>query len=152
MNTLSPWSGMLLLMLVLPVQAATETATDGLRRCSRETDERQRLACFDALANALPKIKEDQFGMTANIVQKRDPTGWHDPKKEEISGKIVALRQSATGQWIFTLDNGQVWIQADPNTNTRFVVGETVRLEHGAMSSLWLAADHGRMTRVKRIS
>jgi hypothetical protein len=64
----------------------------------------------------------------------------------------VALREAAEGQLVFTLDNQQVWIQAEVKSRIQFAVGDVVHIEHGAMGSLWLAADKGRKTRVKRIS
>jgi hypothetical protein len=144
------------IMLILslaspPVSAAVEPLADGLRRCLLETDERKRLACFDALASALPKIRSDQFGMTVDIARKRDPVAESKNENESLSGKIAALQEAPRGEYIFTLDNGQIWIQAELRSNIRFEVGDAVQIEHGAMSSLWLAADHHRKTRVKRI-
>lgn len=144
------------IMLVLalagaPVVAGIEPVSDGLRRCSMETDEQKRLACFDALANALPKIQSDQFGMTVDIARKRDPVAVTRSESESLSGKIAALQEAPHGEYIFTLESGQIWIQAESRPSTRFAVGETVQIEHGAMGSLWLAADHHRKTRVKRI-
>ncbi len=134
-----------------PVFAAIEPIADGLRRCSLQTDEQKRLACFDALASALPKIQSDQFGMTADIERKRDPVAVSKSENESLSAKIAALIEAPRGGYIFTLDNGQIWIQAELRSNIRFEVGDAVQIEHGAMSSLWLAADHHRKTRVKRI-
>jgi hypothetical protein len=142
----------LLVPACMPAFGGTEALSDGLRRCGRESDQTQRLACFDALVNSLPKIEADQFGMTADVAQKRNPSTSRPQQSESLTGKIVALREAAEGRLIFTLDNGQVWAQAESRPNIRFAVGDTVRLEHGAMSSLWLAADHDRKTRVKRIS
>jgi hypothetical protein len=143
---------MLILTLATPtVFAAIEPLADGLRRCSLESDEAKRLACFDALASALPKIRSDQFGMTVDIARKRDPVAGFDSRNDVLPGKITALQEVANGQFIFTLDNGQLWIQAEPKPGVHFAVGETVQIEHGAMGSLWLAADHHRKTRVKRI-
>ena len=68
-----------------------------------------------------------------------------------LTGKILALRQGPRGEWIFTLDNQQVWDQTEAELSKRFEVGETVHIEHGAMGSLWLAADKGRKTRVRRV-
>ena len=136
----------------LPAFGVTEALSDGLRRCARESEQTQRLACFDALASSLPKIEADQFGMTADIAHKRAPTADYDNKKEVLTGTIRALRQGPRGELIFTLDNNQVWRQDQPSPNISFSVGEAVRIEHGAMSSLWLAADHGRKTKVRRVS
>ena len=134
-----------------PALAAIEPLAEGLRRCSLETDEGKRLTCFDSLASALPKIKSDQFGMTVDIERKRDPAAVSRSENESLPGKISALVEAPRGEYIFTLDNGQIWIQAEPRSNIRFAVGEAVQIEHGAMGSLWLAADHHRKTKVKRI-
>jgi hypothetical protein len=142
----------LLVPVCLPAFGGTEALSDGVRRCARESDQTQRLACFDALASSLPKIEADQFGMTADVAHQRNPGVSRPQQSEALTGKIVALREGAQGQLIFTLDNGQVWAQAESRPGIRFAVGDAVRLEHGAMSSLWLSADHERKTRVKRIS
>ena len=130
---------------------AAETVDDGLRRCAKEHDQTKRLACFDALASSLPKIEADRIGLTADIKHQRDPVAVEEAKHETLSGKIVGLRQAPRGEYIFTLDNQQVWIQEEVKPNIVFAVGEAVRIEHGAMSSLWLAADKGRKVRVKRM-
>jgi hypothetical protein len=142
----------LLFPACVPAFGGTEAPGDGLRRCARESDQTQRLACFDALVSSLPKIEADQFGMTADVAQKRNPDTFRPKQSEAITGKIVALREGAQGRLIFTLDNGQVWAQTESRPSISFAVGDAVRLEHGAMSSLWLAADRDRKTRVKRIS
>jgi len=146
------WPVILVLALTSgPALAAVEPLAEGLRRCSLETHEGKRLACFDALAGALPKIQSDQFGMTVDIERKRDPVALTKSENESLSGKIAALMEAPRGEYIFTLDNGQIWMQAELRTSIRFEVGDAVRIEHGAMSSLWLAADRHRKTRVKRI-
>jgi hypothetical protein len=135
----------------LPALAWPERLDDALRRCAKEHDQTQRLACFDALVGTLPQIEADRFGMTADIKRKRDPVAVQQAKNEVLSGKIAYLRQAPHGEWIFTLDNQQVWMQAEARANIQFAVGEAVHIEHGAMSSLWLAADKNRKVRVKRL-
>ena len=130
---------------------AAETVDDGLRRCAKEHEQTQRLACFDALASSLPQIQADRIGLTADIKRQRDPVAVQEAKHETLSGKIVGLRQAPRGEYIFTLDDQQVWIQAEAKPNIVFAVGEAVRIEHGAMSSLWLVADKNRKVRVKRL-
>jgi len=145
--------GLILLSCVaLPALALNNPLADGVRQCASETDQAKRLACFDALAASLPKVQADQFGLTADIARKRDPVGERQAAEAVLPGKIVALGQSRDGKFIFTLDNKQVWIQAEMKTTIEFEVGDDVHIEHGAMGSLWLAADKGRKTRVKRVS
>jgi hypothetical protein len=125
---------------------------DGLRHCAAESDQAKRLACFDRLAATVPKVEADQFGLTADIAHKRAPVAAQKPTEAVLPGKIIALRQGPRGELIFTLDNQQVWDQSEPEPSKTFKVGEDVHIEHGAMGSLWLSADKGRKTRVKRVS
>jgi hypothetical protein len=133
-------------------QALPNPLADGLQRCAAETDQGKRLACFDALAASVPKVEADQFGLTSDIAQKRDPVAVQKTVEAVLPGKIVALRLGARGELVFTLDNRQVWDQTQVEPNKEFKIGEDVHIEHGAMGSLWLAADKGRKTKVKRIS
>ena len=127
---------------------------EGLRKCASEADQARRLACFDALAATVPKVEADQFGLTADIARKHDPATPAPPlvAPEILPGKIVSLRETSSGELIFTLDNKQVWMQTQVEAGKRFAVGENVHIEHGAMGTWWLAAEKGRKTRVKRIS
>ena len=145
---------LLLAVWVLPLDARAEPLSDGLQRCARETDEHLRLKCFDELAGSVPQLKRDQFGMTGAIAQQRDPSAPKPPfvDPEVLNSKIAGLRQGSHGEYIFTLDNGQVWEEQESRPGVRFSVGEVVQIKHGTMSSLWLSASSRRMTRVKRIS
>ena len=142
---------LLLVASCLPPLVSAETLDDGLRRCAKEHDQTKRLTCFDALASSLPQIQADRIGLTADIKRQRDPVAVEEAKHEVISGKIVGVQQAPRGEWIFTLDNQQVWKQAEAKASIQFAVGEAVHIEHGAMSSLWLAADKGRKVRVTRL-
>jgi hypothetical protein len=147
----SPSLGLFLAASWLPALAGAENLDDALRRCARESDPAQRLACFDAVVSSLPQLEADRFGITADIEHQRDPAV--QPAKDQVlSAKIAGLRRAPEGEWIFTLDNRQVWVQAEATPNLQFAVGEGVHIEHGAMSSLWLVADKHRKVRVKRLS
>ena len=149
------------LVVVGFVSAAARAAlpnplADGLRHCASESDQAKRLACFDALAASVPKVQADQFGLTSDIAQKREPVPQKEVAKkaaeEVLPGTIMRLGQGPQGELVFTLDNHQVWMQSQVDSRFSFAVGEQVHIEHGAMGSLWLAADHGRKTKVRRIS
>jgi hypothetical protein len=136
----------------LPAHALPNPLAEGLRRCASETDQAKRLSCFDSLTAALPKVEADQFGLTADIAHKRDPVVERPAVEETLTGTIKAVHTAPRGELVFILDNQQVWIQAEVNSRIQFAVGETVHIEHGAMGSLWLAADKARKTKVKRIA
>jgi hypothetical protein len=135
----------------LPALVSADNLEDALRRCAKSSDQAQRLACFDTIVSKLPQAEADRFGMTVDILRKRDPQAEQQAKGAVLDGKIAGLRQAPRGEWIFTLDNRQVWIEAEPRPNIEFAVGESVHIEHGTMSSLWLVADQHRKVRVKRL-
>jgi hypothetical protein len=147
-----------------PVFALTNPLESGLLKCSKETEQAARLACFDALVTTIPRVKADEFGLTAEVARKHAPpvaepaatdTAAAETAAAEtavLPGKIVALRFAPRGEIIFTLDNQQVWMQSEVEPSKQFALGDAVRIEHGAMGSYWLAADKARKTKVKRIS
>lgn len=151
MTVRPPWSLLLLLAASLPATAGAGSLEEALRRCASNSEPVQRLSCFDAVVSTLPRFEADRFGLTADIEQQRDPRAVHEAKDETLSGKISALGQTPRGKVIFTLDNQQVWVEAEANSHVQFAVGEEVRIEHSAMSALWLVADHHRRVRVKRL-
>jgi hypothetical protein len=152
MTSCAYWSLVLFLAAgCLPALAGAENLESALRRCAKESDQAQRLACFDAIVRTLPQVEADRFGMTADIKHKRDPVAVQQAKDEVLTGKISGLRQAPHGEWIFTLDNRQVWLEAEARPDIQFAVGEDVHIEHGAMSALWLVADKHRRVRVKRL-
>jgi hypothetical protein len=141
---------LLLMAGCLPALTVAQSLDDALRRCAKQSDEAQRLGCFDAVVSTLPQFEADRIGMTADIGHKRDPAAPRT-KDETLSARISGLRQTPRGEFVFSLDNGQVWVQAEPSPGIHFAVDEDVRIEHGAMSSLWLLADGHRKVRVKRL-
>ncbi len=143
--------GLCLAASCLPALAGAEKLDDALRRCARQNDQAQRLTCFDAVVSTLPQLEADRFGMTANIERQRDPVAVQQAKEQVLSGTISGLRQAPQGELIFTLDNGQAWVQAENTPSVQFAVGEDVHIEHGSMSSLWLVADRHRKVRVTRL-
>jgi hypothetical protein len=141
----------LLAATCVPVRGATDSLEADLRRCAQERESTPRLACFDALVSKLPQLDADRVGMTAEIERRRSSAAPEPAKDPMLSGKITGLQQAAEDQWIFTLDNRQVWEQSEPKHSIRFAVGETVYIEHGAMDSLWLVGSHNRKVRVRRL-
>jgi hypothetical protein len=151
MRTLCRMPWLLLVLAGLPVLAWAEPLADGLRRCAGEADRERRLACYDAIVRSLPQVEADQFGMSTAIAKQRDPESLRHADTAVLPATIAALQEGRSGGWVFTLDNGQVWVQVEPKPGIRFEVGEKVQIERGALGSLWLAADRGRKARVRRV-
>jgi hypothetical protein len=156
------------LLFVQGAAVASESSLeDRLRHCSQETEEHARVLCFDAVVSALPKIKTDQFGMNASVEHQKvaaHPKGAPDQKNapsspgdegsavpSRLSARISALRQDSSGDYVFTLDNGQIWQQAETELGQHFEVGDDVQIEHGLLSAMFLSASHHRRTRGRRV-
>jgi hypothetical protein len=60
------------------------------------------------------------------------------PAKEADAGmtaRIDSLRKNASDLYVVTLDNGQVWRQLEAEVDFQLGVGDTVRIDRGAMGS-----------------
>lgn len=152
--------GMVLpILLGAPAFAVADALDMGVRKCAAVPDQTARLACYDALAASLPAIEADRIGMTRQLEEKRKAAPAPASAialapvaaSKSLTAKIVSAQENNRGLFVFSLDNDQVWVQDQPSINLRFNTGETVHIEHGALSALWLTADHGRKVRVKRL-
>jgi len=142
-------------------------ATD-LTRCARIETDAVRLACFDALArelepdedngraalqpavagsaDALPAAEdEDAFG--AELIRDADTRG-----PDRIESRLVGDFTGWRGNMTFTLENGQVWRQAEKGRLLFRADSPLVTIRRGAFSSYRLSVDGiNRSVRVKRI-
>jgi hypothetical protein len=155
------------------VQAA-QGASDALLACANEKDDARRLRCFDAVvadmrrAPAAPAAsvaatpsappaaappaaptasisREDKFGARGDLDRE---------KREEltqITGKVTEMGVRPHGELVITLDNGQVWAERTANSKVKVKVGDTVKIESGALGSFTLIAPNGRSSKVARV-
>jgi hypothetical protein len=72
-----------------------------------------------------------------------------------LTAQVTALRETRKDVFRISLDNGQVWQQMDLDSLFRVEVGDTVRIERGAMGGYRMARSSGsrsgwtRVTRLK---
>ena len=156
-----------------PAKAADNT-TEALLACADESDDAQRLRCFDAAVAGLRKTSaapattaaaaqaalppaatpaaatpaptpEAKFGARGDIKPDR-----HE-ELNELTATVTALGAKPHGELIVTLDNGQTWAEIAPNPKIKVRTGETVKIKRGALGSFWLVAPNGRSSKVTRI-
>jgi hypothetical protein len=155
----------LLLILVAAFVArpalADESIEDKLRACANETDDAARLACFDKATK--PAKPPAPVAAEAAPTPAPAPTPAVDPvadfgndaKKEdeitEISATVVEVRKRTRGQYVVTLDNGQVWTEKDAEPYLRIKVGDTIRIKRVAMGGYRLVGRGNRATAVVRV-
>jgi hypothetical protein len=68
-----------------------------------------------------------------------------------LQAKVLSVTNTASGDWVATLDNGQVWIQVPTGTRFSLRVGDEVTITPGALGSFLLSkGSGGSSVRVRR--
>ena len=140
--------------LVSSLAQAAQGTSDALVACAKETDDARRLRCFDAAvadlqrapaAPAAAVAREDKFGARGDLDRERRE------ELKEITGTVTEVSARPHGELVVTLDNGQVWAERTANTKIKVKVGDTVKIESGALGSFVLIAPNGRSSKVSRV-
>jgi hypothetical protein len=116
--------------------------SESVHTCAQEPDDAKRLACYDSAAGRA----QPQTAATSHPAPEAQETpaasALAPPRKaREIKASIAHITRRADGRYVFTLDNGQTWLEAQ--TKERFSVspGDTVTIR-----SEWLGAHYLRTT------
>ena len=168
MSSRRPWLALAGICVLAPVVAAPSGGS--LAACAQVTDPTQRLACYDQLAGVRPAtsaptpatpaaastpataaaVKSDpvaDFGVSEGpLARQRTATGL-----SQISAQVKAIGVRGYGQKVMTLDNGQVWLQLEPNSSFDVNVGDTVQIKSAALGSFFMTTPAKRGAKVTRI-
>lgn len=149
------------------------------RQCRAMTSSVARLDCYDMLVDAAsesttqakPQVgealpptsttpatietgaglsQEELFGQDQASIRKTVDEQTGEKEFDRIEARIVALRKSASGKTVITLDNGQVWQQIDAK-RVRLSENDLVTIRKRSMGSFTLYNEKTAI-RVKRIS
>jgi hypothetical protein len=160
------------LVALLGSTVATAQTPADIARCTAIESGSERLKCYDKLfvqsasqpqeqskaaatiASAAPAagsttVDLDDFGLDG-----RKPTGQADEPKgpDEMQARIAKLVTQPRGEYVLTLDNGQVWQQREYDWHLAFRVGDEVIIKRGVMKSYRLQQKgSNRTTSVSRI-
>jgi len=125
------------LLLTLSSQASS---LEGLLNCRKVTSDTERLECFDRIAGEFcknetcePELNSDELG-TLQSEESQDEASFGLSAKaiknepEKIESSIKDVRFASYGKHVFTLENGQVWMENEPgrkkvkNQNQKVVI------------------------------
>jgi hypothetical protein len=168
-------------IVMLGPAVALAASTVAIESCTKLSDAKERLACFDKEVAAQiareshgaadvasvtptksaptasgaakpPKLTEEQkMGFDAGKVQKLEAPADAPAPLKTLTTKIQGVATNANGREIFTLENGQVWRQVELDPKFNVHPGDTVQIERGAFGSFWLSANVHSHTHVTRV-
>jgi hypothetical protein len=146
-------------LVLFAAQASTADALGDVRGCMPIADDAERVACYDralgrsssaaaqAAEPALNAAASDEFGLSEQARREREGVDLAD----SIEGTVAAVGRNTANRQVVTLQNGQVWVQAEVTTRVRLKAGDVVTIKRAAMGSYILGKpNHGSM-RVKRL-
>jgi hypothetical protein len=163
--------------------AAAGSAVERARACVNQSDDAQRLACYDAAlgvgsvsdspagANGVnPPVVQNSPASPAPSPATADPTATESfgyvgdiardkvdreaaaaPKLKMLQARITAIERLPLGEFVVTLDNGQVWRQKAKQSIGPLHVGDQVTIRAGALGSFRLSGSSNRSTLVQRV-
>ena len=96
--------------------------------------------------------KDDDFGVSGELARKRTASEKRTPKEpRELRAAVTKVTKKASGEFVVTLDNGQVWEQPEKKSTFLIKEGENIRITQGAMGSYFVISDSGATSRVRRV-
>lgn len=93
---------------------------------------------------------EQRMGLTPGKILKLQGATGHGALKE-LTAKIQGVSTNASGRGVFTLDNGQIWRQVEPDPHFTVGPGDAVRITAGLLGSFFMSSGSHMNTRVTRI-
>jgi hypothetical protein len=150
-----------------PHAPTTAPAVQAVVDCRGIADSAQRLACYDAAADALTKaqssgdlvtldrqqrqtVRRQAFGFTLPSLAMFD-VGEKGEGVDTLDETLASARQDAQGRWTFVMQDGAVWRQIDDEFLSRTPhAGSAVAIKRAVLGSFMLSVDKQPGVRVHR--
>jgi hypothetical protein len=161
------------------VPDATPEALDRVYACAAIADSTERLACFDAAVGALrtadeagnfvsvdreqvQELERDAFGFSLpslpRLFGRGEENAANDQQEagaglsvEEVELVVSRISMRGDGRAVFTMENGQRWVQVQSERVRNLREGDTVTIRRASLGSFMLApSDGGGGYRVRR--
>ncbi len=128
-------------LLALFLAGVTSTVfANSLQECRQISDRNDRLACYDQLADAKSKKSDNYFGKVK-----------YEEIPEDKTFTVVDYR-NIHNRFVMTMNDGQVWKQAEANRLFRIDKGDKVIISSGSLSSYFIQKiDTKLKIKVKRL-
>jgi len=119
------WRALYGIVLAIASISVANAVESGVRACFTEKDDAKRLACYDTEVGKLV-------------------TG------RAAAARVASITREPNGRVVVRLDNDEVWAQGDDGPDLRIAVGDSVKIERGALGSYWMSAHSSLAIKVRR--
>jgi hypothetical protein len=137
-------------------------ASEAGHPCAIVSDAADRLACYDKAFGspvegvAVPEATAYEgrdFGLSEAEKRARDTAGDPDGLPPQIQAVVLNVSKQGYGQGalLVTLDNGQIWAQAESVTHARIKKGDTITIRKASLGSFLLVTASDVTMRVRRL-
>lgn len=143
-----------IVLLAAPCMAGAEDAlADALERCGLIDAAGTRLACYDGIIGREPSSPDDVAAVVAtpSAASVQTETSANSSTQKNRAARVTACSKNVSDQFVFTLDNGEVWQQSNYR---RLSLGEcdfAVTLTRGLMGYKMRQEGTEREFRVSRV-
>ncbi len=97
------------------------------------------------------RTPEEDFGLSEAAKQARSPKDEKSSPPDSITRTVTKVVRRPTGEFVVTLDDGQVWTQIDAYPAVKLESGQVVTIKKGTLGSFLLVTPRRVSTRVKRV-
>lgn len=104
-------------------------------------------AASDAKGSVSATDPVADFGLSQRVLKERAPADWVD----SVPATVESVGQSASGRYVVTLKNGQVWTQTETNSFPVLRPGDPVTIKRAAVGSFVLNGPRSISWRVRRV-
>jgi hypothetical protein len=118
--------------------------SESVHTCAQEPDDAKRLVCYDNAAGRAQPLA----AATRHPASKADETSAAStpaapPKATEITASITHITRRADGRYVMTLDNGQIWSEAQTKERFSVNVGDTVTIRSELLGAHYMRTTLG---------
>jgi hypothetical protein len=143
--------------IAILLAASTAANAETLIECSKIADAEERVACYDRLAGRVEeKMVEPQVGTTEERIEARQQSvaeeviGDASQAPDIVTVKISRVIRDKTRRVTYLSEDGRLFARSTSETKN-FKEGDTVRIETGMLSAIFLVRDDGMKIKVKEV-
>ena len=89
--------------------------------------------------------------MNGELKRKETRAASAPPKLDKLTARLASVSSRPTGEAIYSLEGGQVWVEAETGSHIPLHPGEEVTIRRGVLGAFYLSSAEVRGLRVKRV-